>query len=101
DGFYFSPLKLVEYLAAARPVVAADVGELGHCVRPGDTGFLYPPGNADALAGAILELLADPARGTTLGRAGRDHVRREHTWEGNARAVAALACAEVHARQVA
>ena len=101
DGFYFSPLKLVEYLASGRPVVAADVGELRHCVRPGETGLLYPPGDADALAGAIRELLADPVRAERLGRAGREHVREEHTWERNARAVAALARAEVDAGQPA
>lgn len=101
DGFYFSPLKLVEYLAAARPVVAADAGELGHCVRPGETGLLYPPGDTEALADAIRELLADPARAATFGRAGREHVREEHTWERNARAVTALARIEVEARRAA
>lgn len=100
DGFYFSPLKLVEYLAAARPVVAADVGEIDHCVRPGQTGFLYPPGDAAALADAIRELLADPAQAASLGEAGREHVREEHTWEESAHTVIELAHAELSAREV-
>ncbi|MDQ2911423.1 MAG: glycosyltransferase [Actinomycetota bacterium] len=99
DGFYFSPLKLVEYLAAARPVVAADIGEIGHCVRPGETGFLYRPGDVAGLAGSLAEALADPAAAASLGAAGRAHVCKEHTWEENARAVVELAHAELSARQ--
>ena len=46
-GRYFSPLKLFEYQAAGLPVVAAEVGEIPHCVRPGETGLLYPPGDVE------------------------------------------------------
>ncbi|MCA1682757.1 MAG: glycosyltransferase, partial [Actinobacteria bacterium] len=91
DDFYFSPLKLVECLAAARPVVAADVGEIGHCVRPGETGVLYPAGDVSALSSAIRHLLEEPSRAARLSRAGRDHVRAEHTWVGNARTIVGLA----------
>lgn len=90
-NFYFSPLKLFEYQAAARPVVAADIGELRHCVRPGDTGLLYPPGDARGLANALSELAVDRGRARRLGRAGRRHVLRRHTWIVTARAVAELA----------
>jgi glycosyltransferase involved in cell wall biosynthesis len=101
DSFYFSPLKLVEYLAAARPVVAAETGDLGHCVRPGVTGSLYPPGDVGALAEAIGGLLSDADRAASLGRAGREHVCEQHTWEGNARTVVALAQTELERRRVA
>jgi glycosyltransferase involved in cell wall biosynthesis len=87
---YFSPLKLFEYLAAGRPVVAADVGDIGHCIRHGETGLLYPPGDAKALADAIGALLADRGRASSLAGAGREHVITHHTWEGNARLVAGL-----------
>jgi glycosyltransferase involved in cell wall biosynthesis len=90
-GFYFSPLKLFEYLAAARPVVAANIGEIGHCVRPDETGLLYAPGDAGELADALEVLLSDPMRAEALGRAGREHVAEHHTWERNARAVEELA----------
>lgn len=88
---YFSPLKLFEYLAAELPVVAADVGDVGHCVVPGETGLAYPPGDASALAGAISALLSDRLWASSLARAGRDHVRAYHTWEHNARLVTEIA----------
>jgi glycosyltransferase involved in cell wall biosynthesis len=89
-GFYFSPLKLFEYLAAGLPVVAADIGELKHCVRHEETGLLYPPGDVEALADALATLLADRRRADAFGRAGRDHVLQYHTWSGNGRLVSAL-----------
>jgi glycosyltransferase involved in cell wall biosynthesis len=91
DGDYFSPLKLFEYLAAERPVVATDVGDIGHCLTNGESGLTYPPGDVNALAGAISALLSDPLWASSLARAGRDHVRAYHTWEGNARLVVQLA----------
>ncbi|MGH2531377.1 MAG: glycosyltransferase family 4 protein [Thermomicrobiales bacterium] len=89
-NFYFSPLKLFEYLAAGRPVVAAAIGQVAECVAAGETGLLYPPGDVAALAAAIESIVADPSRAASLGRAGQAYVRAHHTWAGNARAVADL-----------
>jgi glycosyltransferase involved in cell wall biosynthesis len=90
-SFYFSPLKLFECLAAELPVVAADVGDVRHCIQDGATGLVYTPGNAQALADAIVSLLRDPERAAALARAGRRHVQEHHTWERNARVVVELA----------
>jgi glycosyltransferase involved in cell wall biosynthesis len=90
EGAYFSPLKLFEYLAAGRPVVAAAIEPIRGCLRHGETGLLYPPGDTAALATAIADLLADPAKAAALAAAGRAEVRARHTWAGNARAVLGL-----------
>jgi glycosyltransferase involved in cell wall biosynthesis len=102
-SFGFSPLKLFECLAAERPVVAAQVGDVGHCIRDGETGLLYPPGDAQALADAIVSLLTDPERAGDMARAGCEHVHDNHTWEGNARVVVELAAVALdrRARRVA
>ncbi|MBA2519582.1 MAG: glycosyltransferase [Chloroflexia bacterium] len=89
--FYFSPLKLFEYMAAGRPVVAAAIGQITDCIRHQETGLLYPPGDRAALAAAIAAVLGDPAWAAALGRAGRAEVQQHHTWIGNARAVSELA----------
>jgi len=91
DDFYFSPLKLYEYLAAGRPVVAADVPPIASEIQPGRTGLLYPPGDEQALADAIAASIADPARAVSLGEAGRAWVRENRTWARNAGRVVALA----------
>jgi len=98
-GGYFSPLKLFEYQAAGLPVVAAELGEIPHCVRGGETGLLYPPGDAEALADALATLIDDRERGLELGRNGREHVLRHHTWDSNARVVATLAAGLVEERR--
>lgn len=79
--FYFSPLKLFEYMAAGLPVVAGRIGQAAEVVRDGGTGVLYPPGDPGALAAALAGLAASPHEGVRLGRAGRASVLRDHTWD--------------------
>ena len=77
---YFSPLKVLEYSAAALPVVASDVGQLGELVRDGVTGLLVPPSDPEALAAAVDGLVSVPDRAERMGRAGRCRVLSRHTW---------------------
>ncbi len=83
-AFYFSPLKLFEYMACGVPVVAAAVGQIAEVIRDGDTGLLYPPGDVDALTAACLRLLADTAFGQRLGAAAAAEVYANYTWSRNA-----------------
>jgi glycosyltransferase involved in cell wall biosynthesis len=69
--FYFSPLKVVESLAAGRPVVAPRTGQLVEMIEDGETGLLYPPGDHAACLGAVLLLLEAPARRRAMGEAAR------------------------------
>ena len=70
DSFYFSPLKVAEYLAAGLPVVASDQGDLREVV--GDAGLLVPPDDVAALAAALARLCRDPGLRQTLSAAARD-----------------------------
>lgn len=67
SDFYFSPLKVVEYLAAGLALVTTEQGDLGEMV--GDAGLLVPPGDTPLLAAALGELCGDPARRRSLGEA--------------------------------
>jgi glycosyltransferase involved in cell wall biosynthesis len=75
EGF---PNSIVEAMAAARPIVATDVGGISDAVSDGETGLLVPPSSVGRLAAAIEELLLDPGRRRALGEAGRDHARARY-----------------------
>lgn len=77
---YFSPLKVVEYLAAGLPVVAGAVADLPRLFTDGDELLLVPPGDTVALAGALRRLRGDPGLRARLGAAGAGAVRARHTW---------------------
>jgi glycosyltransferase involved in cell wall biosynthesis len=71
------PLAVIEAMAAARPVVASRVGFVDELVVDGVTGRLVPIGNPQALAEAILWVLAEPERARSLGSAGRERFSAE------------------------
>lgn len=60
-----------EAMQAGLPVLASAVGELPYSIAPGETGWLTPPGEAAALANALGQALADPARLAPMGQAAR------------------------------
>jgi glycosyltransferase involved in cell wall biosynthesis len=89
--FYFSPLKVYEYMAAGLPVVASRVGQLAELIQDRVNGLLCPPEDALALAAALEELEKDPGLRRRLGEAARATVIREHSWEAVARRLLRLA----------
>lgn len=68
EDFYFSPLKLSEYRAVGRPVVATTVGELASLARE-PWAITIPPGDEEELARALIELARDPDQRGSLARA--------------------------------
>jgi len=70
-----SSAALKEALALGVPAIASDVGGAREIVADGETGLVVPPGDVEALAGALRALLADPARRAAFGAAGRGRVR--------------------------
>ena len=66
-NFYFSPLKLFEYMACGRAVAASEIGQIAHVIKDGQNGRLTPPGDPTALAEVLAELLADKAQRRHLG----------------------------------
>jgi glycosyltransferase involved in cell wall biosynthesis len=71
ENFYFSPLKVGEYLAAGLATVTTVLGDLAGAVRPEESCLLVEPGRPDLLAEAIVRLCRDSALRARLGRAGR------------------------------
>jgi glycosyltransferase involved in cell wall biosynthesis len=90
SGFYFSPLKVYEYMAAGLPVVASRLGQLNDLIEDGTDGLLCTPGDPAALCAAMLRLQASPRLRSRLGRAAQLKVRAHHTWGAVARRVLQL-----------
>jgi glycosyltransferase involved in cell wall biosynthesis len=65
---------VLEYMAAARPVVATDVGGIREAVVDGVTGYLVPAGDDRRLAERVVELLAEPEAAASMGERGRARV---------------------------
>jgi len=89
---YASPLKVFEYMAAGRAIVAPDQPNLREVLEDGRTALLFDPAREGAMWEAIARLASDPALRARLGAAARAEVlKRDLTWTGNARRVVAMA----------
>lgn len=87
EGF---PLSILEAMAAARPVIASQIGGVDEAVVDSVTGVLVPPRDSTALADAILRMLADPRHAADLGHAGRLRVHQAFSVQRMATQVDAL-----------
>lgn len=84
EGF---SLPAIEAMATGTPLVATTGGAIPEVVgADGTTAVLVPPADPDALAGAISELMADPARRARVGAAGRERVVQRYSWRAAAEA---------------
>jgi glycosyltransferase involved in cell wall biosynthesis len=87
-GFYWSPLKIFEYMASGLPVVAPRVDRIPSLVEDGVEGVLYPPAEGSAGLADALTRLTDPGHRKTLGDAARRRAVRDYSWEAHCRALA-------------
>ncbi len=95
---YASPLKIFEYMAAGRAIVAPDQPNIREVLRDGETAVLFDPAEAGAMWRAIRRLAGDAALQRRLGEAARAEIaRRDYTWRGNAARVVAWARGEAKA----
>jgi glycosyltransferase involved in cell wall biosynthesis len=85
-GFYWSPLKIFEYMAMGLPVVAPALPRLERLVEHGREGLLYDPNEPRGLDRALVAL-ADRATRERLGAAARARVVREFSWDAHCRAL--------------
>jgi len=83
--FYWSPLKIFEYMAAGLPVLAPDIPRLRRIVTHEREGLLYDASEPDGLALTIERLAKDAPVRASLGAAARDRVVREFGWDVHCR----------------
>ena len=80
---YASPLKLFEYMAAGKPIVASDLSAVREILRDGQNACLVAPGDAAALAEGIARALADRSFAERIARAAYEEAA-SYTWERRA-----------------
>jgi glycosyltransferase involved in cell wall biosynthesis len=85
-GFYWSPLKIFEYMASGLPVVAPALSRLGRLVEHGREGLLYDPDDPRALDRTLVAL-ADADVRRRLGAAARERVVRDFSWQAHCAAL--------------
>ncbi|MEQ8538339.1 MAG: glycosyltransferase family 4 protein [Coleofasciculus sp. D1-CHI-01] len=91
SDFYFSPLKVYEYMAAGLPVVASRIGQLRELIEDEINGLLCPPGDTVALATTLERLYHNPEWGKQLGKAARQTIQHHHTWDAIAKRLLEIA----------
>jgi glycosyltransferase involved in cell wall biosynthesis len=89
-NFYFSPIKIVEYMASGRAIVASHLGHLPEVLVDGKTALLYKAGDLDSLVRQLLTLKANPALREKLGKNAQASVKTR-TWDNNAKQIVKLA----------
>jgi glycosyltransferase involved in cell wall biosynthesis len=87
ENFYFSPIKIFEYMVMGKPVIAGRIGQVEEVIVDGETGVLYEPGNIAQLTAGLAKLTGDAQFSHHLGKNARAWVEKERTWDNNARQV--------------
>ena len=90
-AYHTSPLKLFEYMAAGKAVVASELPSWADVVRHEENALLVPPSDVDAMAAAIRRLRDDPALRERLGVQARADALADYTWAARARHILAAA----------
>ncbi|WP_431282447.1 glycosyltransferase family 4 protein [Humitalea sp. 24SJ18S-53] len=99
---YACPLKVLEYMAAGRAIVAPDQPNLRELLEDGRTALLFDPADPDGMWHCVLRLGRDAALRQRLGEAARQEIgRRGLTWADHARRVVGLATQEIERRDTA
>ena len=101
EGVWFSPLKVLEYMAAGACAVASDLGDAASTLGSGERGVLVPAGDAGALAAALQGLAGERERARGLGAAARAWVAAQRSWSYNAERVLTALGLQAAARSAA
>ena len=88
--FYASPMKILEYMALSRAVVAPDTANIRDIIDDKKNGLLFEDGNYLALAGSINDLAENPTTMKQLGESARTKTVEQRNWENNVRSVIKL-----------
>ena len=92
--FYFSPLKIYEYMATGLPIVTAGIGQPGRLIQDGVSGLLYAPGVPAALGECLLRLRRDAELRSRLGKTALRVANTKHSWDRRVERILEIAGAD-------
>ncbi len=91
-GFFWSPIKIFEYMASGLPVVTTDLHPLNTMIREGSEGALFRENDVSDLAAAIARVLAKPADTRAMGQRARARVVAYYSWQRHCEALEQVLC---------
>jgi len=87
EFFYFSPLKIFEYMASGKAVVSSKIGQIGRIIKDGENGLLFEPDNKEELFSKVSQLIENEEMRKKLGGQARASVINNYTWKVNAKSI--------------
>jgi glycosyltransferase involved in cell wall biosynthesis len=90
DFFYYSPLKLYEYMAAGKAIITSRIGQIESVITNLENGILTQPGNFTELAEKSFDLIENVSLRKKLGKCARKTILNTHTWIHTANTISKL-----------
>lgn len=84
ERFYYSPLKVLEYMASGVPILASSIGQIPTLLRHGQSALLVPPGEVRSLAESVRLLAEDEGLGRALAASALAEAQAKHRWTSRA-----------------
>lgn len=94
EGFYFSPLKMYEYMSMGTPVISTSTGQIASILDHDRTGVLVHPPTVQNFLEAVLYLHNSPDKYQSIAKVSRSETIEQHSWLKNAEQVMAI-CAQL------
>ena len=85
DLFYYSPVKVYEYMACGKPVITTNIGQLSELIDNGTTGFLTEPNDVEVIVKILLSLSRDQDKRISVGKKAKVLIAQNHTWNHKAK----------------
>jgi len=79
--FYYSPVKIFEYMSCGRAVVSTEIGQINEIIENGRNGLLAEPENIDQMCDLVFQLLKSDALRKKVGDEARKDILEKHTWD--------------------
>ena len=82
--FYYSPVKIFEYMAQGKAIITTKVGQIAELIEDGESGIFFDPDTPGDLTAKVKVLLDQPEKRKAIGRKAREKILHNHTWRHKA-----------------